>query len=391
VKPSLSNDNYSLPAWIYQNAEFFELEKDHVFGNAWQIVCHVCDLPNAGDYQVLDLLDEQVFVMRGEDGALRAFHNVCRHRASRLLDGSSGHCPGRIVCPYHAWAYSRAGELEWVPFEDEYEDLDRSRHSLAAVVCAVYLGFVFIRLGTEGPSLAETLAPLSDELRLYRTEDLQPLTPMSSRTVDVNWKNGTDNYVDALHVRAAHPGLNSLLNKTYTLEYLSDGIHRLHGTVEHIAGQSELAARYHQCLPDVDFLPETHKRMWLYYMVWPNFAFNIYPDQVEFMQFVPIAPTTTQIRFGTYAVPDDREAMIQAREINIRLNEDVGSEDTYLIERVQAGMASRSFDRGPLGRNEICLRAFAARMRSILPVSLQNEAPPAGQVAIRNAELQQCE
>jgi phenylpropionate dioxygenase-like ring-hydroxylating dioxygenase large terminal subunit len=109
------------------------------------------------------------------------------------------------------------------------------------------------------------------------------------------------------------------------------------------------------------------------------------------MQFVPIAPTTTQIRFGTYAVPDDREAMIQARELNIRLNEDVGSEDTYLIERVQAGMASRSYERGPLGRNEICLRAFAARMRSILPVSLQTEAPPAGQVAIRNAELQQCE
>ena len=380
-------DDYSLPAWIYRNDEFFELEKDRVFGNAWQIVCHVCDLPNAGDYQVFDLLDEQVFVMRGEDGALRAFHNVCRHRASRLLDGSSGHCRGRIVCPYHAWAYNPSGELEWVPFEDEYEDLDRSQHHLVAVACEVFLGFVFIRLGPDGPSVAQTLAPLADELGLYRTEDLQPLTPMSTRTVKVNWKNGTDNYVDALHVRAAHPGLNSLLNKTYTLEYRGEGIHRLHGRVEHIAGQSELAARYHQCLPDVDFLPETHKRTWLYYMVWPNFAFNVYPDQVEFMQFVPITPTSTQIRFGTYAVPDDREAMIQAREINISLNEDVGSEDTELIERVQAGMASRSYDRGPLGKNEICLRAFAARMRSLLPVSLETQAPPAGQVAIRNAEL----
>ena len=381
------DDAYGLPAWIYDNSEFFELEKEHIFGSAWQIVCHVCDIRNTGDYQVLDLLDEQVFVMRGEDGAIRGFHNVCRHRASRLLDGSSGHCPGRIVCPYHAWAYNPSGELEWVPFEDEYEDLDRSQHNLVAVQCEVFLGFVFIRLGPEGPSLAQTLAPLADELRLYRTEDLQPLIPMSTRTVNVNWKNGTDNYVDALHVRAAHPGLNSLLNKTYTLEYRGEGIHRLHGRVEHIAGQSELAARYHQCLPDVDFLPETHKRTWLYYMVWPNFAFNIYPDQVEFMQFVPIAPTRTQIRFGTYAIPDDREAMIQAREINIRLNEDVGSEDTDLIERVQAGMASRSYVRGPLGKNEICLRAFAERMRSLLPVSLETQAPPAGQVAIRNSEL----
>jgi phenylpropionate dioxygenase-like ring-hydroxylating dioxygenase large terminal subunit len=381
------DDAYGLPAWIYDNSEFFELEKEHIFGSAWQIVCHVCDIPNTGDYQCLDLLDEQVFVMRGEDSAIRAFYNVCRHRAARLLDGTGGHCPGRIVCPYHGWAYGPAGELEWIAFEDEYEGLDRSQHNLVAVECEVFLGFVFIRLEPEGPSLAQTLAPLADELRLYRTEQLQPLIPMSTRAVEVNWKNGTDNYVDALHVRVAHPGLNSLLNKTYTLEYRGAGIHRLHGRVEHITGNSEHAARYHQSLPEVDFLPETHQRMWLYFMVWPNFAFNLYPDQVEFMQFVPIGPTRTQIRFGTYAVPDDREAMIQAREINIRLNEDVGSEDTDLIERVQAGMASRSYVRGPLGKNEICLRAFAERMRSLLPVSLETEAPRPGQVAIRNSEL----
>jgi phenylpropionate dioxygenase-like ring-hydroxylating dioxygenase large terminal subunit/DNA-binding transcriptional regulator YbjK len=387
--PQRRQDAYSLPAWIYDNAEFFELEKDHVFADAWQIVCHACDIPNAGDYHTLDLLKERVFVMRGNDGEVRAFHNVCRHRASRLLDGTSGHCPGRIVCPYHAWAYETSGELKWVPFEDEYENLDRSQHHLAPVACEVFLGFVFIRLAPEGPSVAQTLAPVADELRLYRTEDLQPLIPMTNQTVDVNWKNGTDNYVDALHVRAAHPGLNSLLNKTYTLEYRGDGVHRLHGKVEHVTGQSELAMRYQQCLPDVDFLPESHKRTWLYYMVWPNLAFNLYPDQVEFMQFTPIGPTSTQIRFGTYAIDDDREAMTQAREVNLRLNEDVGSEDTDLIARVQAGMASRSYVRGPLGKNEICLRAFAERMRSTLPVCLETEAPPTGQVAVRNAELRE--
>jgi len=379
--------NESLPAWIYENAEFLELERQHIFAGSWQIVCHLCDIPDPGDYQTLDLLGERVFVIRQMDGSIRAFHNVCRHRAARLLDGASGSCPGRIVCPYHAWAYETSGKLAWVPFRDEYQDLDPAQHGLVKVDCEVRLGFIFIRLEDAGSSLDQMMAPMVDELRLYRTEDLQPLTGLSLREVNCNWKNGTDNYVDALHVRVAHPGLNSLLNKTYALAYVGDGVHRLHGSVEQIIGQSELALGYQQCLPDVEFLPESHKRLWLYYMIWPNLAFNLYPDQVEFMQFIPVGPTRSLIRFGTYALEDTRESMIEARRINIRLNEFVGSEDTDLIERVQAGMASGSYLKGPLGKNEICLRAFARRMRELLPVCLESTAPSAGQVAHKNAEL----
>ena len=90
-------ERFSLPAWTYQNPEFFDLEKNHIFAASWQMVCHVCDLPDPGDYQNFDLLGERVFAIRQSDGGIRAFHNVCRHRAARLLDGASGNCPGRIV------------------------------------------------------------------------------------------------------------------------------------------------------------------------------------------------------------------------------------------------------------------------------------------------------
>lgn len=382
-----SEDMFGLPAWIYDNDEFLELEKEQIFARAWQIVCHVSDIPKPGDYRNFSLLGEDVFVMRGADEVIRGFYNVCRHRAARLLDGETGNCPGRIVCPYHSWAYESSGELVWVPFEDEYEGLERAAHGLATVECEIHLGFVFIRLESGGKSLEATLAPLTEELSLYHPEQLQPLNELNTNEVAVNWKNGTDNYVDALHVRLAHPGLNSLLNKTYTLEYLGEGVHRLYGRVEQITGKSADASRYNEVLPDVPHLPETHKRKWVYYMVWPNFAFNIYPDQVEFMQFLPVAPARTQIRFGTYALHDERETMAEAREINIRLNNQVGMEDTDLITRVQAGMASRSFVRGPLGKNEICLRAFAKRMRELLPVSRELHAPSPGTVAARNVEL----
>jgi phenylpropionate dioxygenase-like ring-hydroxylating dioxygenase large terminal subunit len=376
----------SLPAWVYWNAEFFALEQATIFARNWQLVCHVADIAQPGDYRVLQIARESIVVIRGSDGTVRAFHNVCRHRAARLLDGEAGRCPGRIVCPYHAWAYAPDGRLVWVPFEDQYDALDKSTHGLVAVECEIRLGFVWIRLESGGPSIDETLAPLAPELALYRPQDMQPIERPASRDIEVNWKTGTDNYVDALHVRVAHPGLNALLNRSYGFEPIADGVQRLYGRVEEITGDSVEARRYHAVLPDVAHLPATHKRLWLYFMLWPNVAFNLYPDLIETMHFVPVTATRTWIRFGTYALPDARPAMQEARALNVRLNVDVGREDTDLITRVQAGMQSRAWRQGPLGRNETCLRAFAARLRRELPVCLEPEPPSPGTVAARNRE-----
>ena len=120
IAPNAAEDAFSLPAWIYDNDEFLELEKEQIFARSWQIVCHVSDIEKPGDYRIFELLGERVFVIRAADGVIRGFYNVCRHRAARLLDGETGNCPGRIVCPYHAWAYESSGELVWVPFEEEY-------------------------------------------------------------------------------------------------------------------------------------------------------------------------------------------------------------------------------------------------------------------------------
>ena len=98
-----SDDACSLPAWLYHDREFFEAEVRSVFRPSWQVVCHLSDIPNAGDYHTLEFLGEALFVVRGDDGEVRAFHNVCRHRASRLVEPGRGHCGRRISCPYHHW------------------------------------------------------------------------------------------------------------------------------------------------------------------------------------------------------------------------------------------------------------------------------------------------
>ena len=139
------------------------------------------------------------------------------------------------------------------------------------------------------------------------------------------------------------------------------------------ANPSERA--YQHFLPRVDHLPEAAQRHWLYFKLWPNVAIDIYPDQVDFMQFIPVSATQTLIREISYALPDTRREMKAARYLNWRINRQVNAEDTVLIARVQAGMASPSYRPGPLGESEVCLRSFARKLRGLIPES-RLAAPP---------------
>ncbi len=135
---------------------------------------------------------------------------------------------------------------------------------------------------------------------------------------------------------------------------------------------------YQARLPRVAHLPQERQRLWLYFKLWPNVAFDIYPDQVDFMQFLPISPTRTLIREISYAIPDDRREMKAARYLNWRINRRVNAEDTALIEGVQQGMASPTYTVGPLGETEVCLRAFARRVRALIPEARLHHPPTPG-------------
>ena len=198
-------DGWSLPAWTYSDPEFFQLEQERVFAPAWQVVCHESDVPEAGDWHTLDYLGESVLVVRGKERVLRAFTNVCRHRGSRLVDGSSG-CARKLVCPYHAWSYDLDGALAGVPDSASYPDLDRARHGLVPVSLEIWRGFVFVRLKDEGPSVAQMMAPYEAMIAPYRFEALKALGRVTLRPREVNWKNIGDNYSDGLHIPVAHPG-----------------------------------------------------------------------------------------------------------------------------------------------------------------------------------------
>ena len=366
----------SLPAWLYSDPGFFALEREHVFRQAWQVVCHVSDIPAAGDFHTLELLNERVLAVRGEDGRVRSFHNVCRHRAARLADGPSGNCGHRLVCPYHAWSYRLDGTLAGAPKWQGFEDLDIGRHGLVPLEQEIWLGFVFVRFEAGLPGVAEMMAPYQAELEPYGFEQMVPQGRVTLRLREVNWKNVADNYADGMHIPVAHPGLTRLFGPSYAIE-AQTWVDRMSGELQGGPQASWSERLYQALLPEQGRLPPGRRRLWAYYKLWPNVAFDVYPDQVDFMQFIPVSSTQTLIREIAYVRPDPDRRMKAARYLNWRINRQVNLEDKALIERVQDGMGSSSYTSGPLSRHEVCLASFARRLRSLIPEARLERAPGA--------------
>lgn len=364
----------SLPAWLYRDQGFFELEKTRIFRQAWQVVCHLNDVPEAGDFHTFEFLDEKVVTVRGDDGVVRSFHNVCRHRAARVADGDKGNCGRRLVCPYHAWSYGLDGKLAGVPKWQGFGELDAGQHGLTPVEQEIWRGFIFVRFAPGLPSVAQMMAPYDAEIAPHGFEELQPQGRVVLRPRPVNWKNIADNYADGLHIPVAHPGLTRLLGGTYAIE-AAEWVDKMSGTVVEDPTQGWSERAYGKQLHAFDHLPETQRRDWRYYKLWPNVAFDVYPDQVDFMQFIPISPIQTLIREIPYARKDSRREVKAARYLNWRINRQVNAEDTTLIERVQAGMASSSYQTGPLSPQEVCMASFARRIRELIPEARSNHPP----------------
>jgi phenylpropionate dioxygenase-like ring-hydroxylating dioxygenase large terminal subunit len=241
----------------------------------------------------------------------------------------------------------------------------------------VYRGFVFVRLQGGLPGVAEMFAPYEEELAMYRLEELRSLGRLTLRLREVNWKNVTDNYSDGMHIPVAHPGLSRLFGQSYGVD-AQPWVDKMWGHLRDAPSSQPSERMYQAILPRVPYLPESRQRLWTYFKLWPNIAFDLYPDQIDFMQIIPLSPTQTLIREIAYAHPDSRREMRAARHLNWRINRRVSIEDKALIERVQQGMGSRGYSPGPLGRNEVALRSFSRRLRELIPESKLERPPPPG-------------
>ena len=378
---------HTLPAWAYHSDEFHELEREHLFEPSWQVVCHASELATPGDFVSFEFFGRRGFVVRDGEERLRAFHNVCAHRAHAVVSGDRGRCGKFLTCLYHGWTYHLDGRNRSVSAPDTFPKFDRSKYGLKPIELEVFMGMVFVRFRGGEPSVAERMAPHAAELAHYRMDQMVPLDELWTRELEIDWKNVVENYVEDYHFPIGHPGLSALMEPKYDREILPGGTMRLSHRMREKPLKSWSAERYAKFLPVIEHLPEDMRRRWTYFGLFPNVYFDIYPEWLDFFQVLPLGPGRTLIRARSYGFPDDRREMKAARFLCARLNARVQAEDEVLTRSVQQGLESRAYTQGILSEKEVVLAGFQDWIRERLPVTRLGAAPAHGMMAAENAAL----
>ncbi|MDJ0626774.1 MAG: ring-hydroxylating oxygenase subunit alpha [Rhodobacter sp.] len=341
---SLHKDAYVDPAW-------FRTDLDAIVAKSWQWVCHVEKLRAPGAYVTVDIADRPVAVVRDREGALRAFYNVCKHRAHALLRGNGQ--TTRIMCPYHAWVYGLDGRLVRAPHTETLVDFAPRDICLDQVRVEEFCGFVFVNLDPTAAPLAELSGNLETEIRHW-APDIERLTFGHRLTYDIksNWKNVVDNFLECYHCPTAHKDFCDLVDMD-TYKVTTYGIYSSH--------MAEAGKGANTAYDVSNATVRTHAVWWL----WPTTCLMRYPGRSSMivLNIIPAGPDRTLETYDFFLEtpePDDME-----REAIRYLDEVLQREDIGIVESVQRGMTTPAFTQGRIvndpggsGRSEHALHHF---------------------------------
>jgi len=382
--PEADTTGEALPMWTYASEELFEIEYEEFFLNGWHMVGHVCDLQQPGDYLTFDLWRDSVIVVRGRDDTNRAFLNVCRHRAFRLVDGK-GSCGGAIQCRYHGWSYGNDGRLIGVPSPESFPGLDKTKLGLTEVRLETYRGHLFVNLRGDPPPVASMLAPLDGEIALYAPEGYEPLREPTYEIWECNWKLAWDNYHENYHIAIAHPSLHRLLRETDDGGDLDNGINWGCFEMREKSSSVPQERRYQEGLACTDHrYPEGKRGRWLQIGMDPGMGIEYYPDLFGLFQILPLGVNRTQIKMSAYSPPDMSAEEREIQAINLSLFDGVNAEDKFIVERIQSGAKTAGYQPGPLSMRESSVAHFHDRVRARIPVTRLSEAPKPGTLRREN-------
>jgi len=381
-------DRSGLPGWSYHSPAFLELEKEHVFRNHWQIVGHVSDVPEAGDYITMDVVGERALVVRGKDDVVRAFHNICRHRGSRVVADEKGTCRNALVCPFHGWVYNLDGTLRGAARPRSFPELDKTEFGLVPLELDIWMGLIFIRFrkGPQ-PAVAELMKPFEAEIGHYGAADMVPTHGIWTQTSPVNWKSVRDVDNEGYHVAMAHPALQDLYGATYFDEPFVNGVSRSFATYNPHGGRRWSVRNYIKLAPEPTHLPQELRRAWIYYGLFPNTVISIMPESVQFYQEFPLSTGETMLRGAIYRYRDESREQAAARYLSFRIDRETMAEDVQLSVWSNESMLSDAFEGFYLSDLEYGVRTHHNHLRDLLPVLSLDSAPEEKDMATLNNVL----
>ena len=331
----------TLPAAAYLDAAVWAAERERIWFDQWVLVGRTDDVPRRGDRLLVDLAGESVLVVRGDDGALHAFYNVCRHRGAQLVDPAGpacGHVGTTIRCPYHAWSYALDGTLKRAPFLDAgvLPDL-----RLTGLAVDTWGGFVFVHAGTARAPVVEQLGPIVDRTSRYPLADLQRGLTLTY-TVAANWKILAENYNECYHCGPVHPELCDLVPAFRRggggLAW-PDGIPHRDGAWTFTTTGTTTRRPF----PGLDPSEQVRHKGEL---VYPNLLLSLAAEHVAALRLVPHGPAATTVvcdlLFHPDALADDDFDPSDAGDLWDLVNR----QDWAVCESVQRGMASRGWRGG---------------------------------------------
>ena len=323
----------ALPAHYYTSPEVFERACERLFFRTWQFACHASQIPEAGDYVAFSIHDQDLFVIRGEDGEARCFYNVCQHRGHLLVEGA-----GRthvVVCPYHAWSYGLDGRLRNATRARHLPGMALSDVCLTEVRAESLCGFLFVNLDAEAPSMTEAFPGVEAAIRALCPDIEERVFAHEHEAREhCNWLIAVENYNECYHCKVVHPTFASGVvdPRSYNIQTFGEGRCLHHKS----KAQSGEGAWY-----------DTSGSDYGSFFLWPAFSLQIYPSGLtNTYHWRPLAPDDTRVHRGWYSpdgVVDDELQKV------IDLDRDTTfAEDLELVKRVQRGLRSRGYRPGPL-------------------------------------------
>jgi phenylpropionate dioxygenase-like ring-hydroxylating dioxygenase large terminal subunit len=353
----IPEESFTLPSYMYTDTEIYELEKEKIFYKTWQYVAHKSLFSEPGDYITLRICDQHIFVIMGDDNKLRAFYNVCQHRAHELLPEGSGNVARAIVCPYHAWAFEKSGELRGAPRSKNRPGFNKKDFSLKSVKLEIFLDSAFVNLDPNATPLSEIAGDLEKDIRV-RAPFVNKLDTHSKfladdigmTNINAGWKVVVDNYVECYHCEHAHKDFCDMISmNTYK-----------HDTFGLWARQ--LGEDINDNNTAYKLKPNDPFKKSAFWFLWPNTTINILPG-AEVLNFAIVRPTAIDkclFEGHSISVSGNFHEGRQKYAANILVPEDIS-----LCESVQRGLKSKGYDQGPLivdpnrsGRGEHALHHF---------------------------------
>ncbi|HVT15339.1 MAG TPA: aromatic ring-hydroxylating dioxygenase subunit alpha [Thermoanaerobaculia bacterium] len=356
MKKRTSFGQHTLGREYFRSEEIFGAERERIFRRSWLVAGHGSRIEGRGSYFLFELDRESVVVLRDHEGVLRAFHNLCRHRGSRLCQEEAGTLGRAIQCPYHAWTYGLDGTLRAAPNMNEVAGFERADYPLLPAAVESWEGLLFVSLAARPAPLAEALAGLAGRFADWRLAELRPVHH-ESYEVEANWKLFFHNFSECYHCPTVHPQLNRLTPYRNSENDLQEGP-VLGGPMRLTDPEGSMTMHGGRCAPPLPGLSKEERgRVW-YYTLFPSAFVSFHPDYVLLHRLQPLAVGRTRIVCEWFFHPEAIAAPGFDPRPAIEFWDLTNRQDWELCANAYKGVISDAWQPGPYSELESQLAAF---------------------------------